>query len=86
MHLTNSPHIHAKLTHERGTVTRLVRDVSNDALLVEELYLTFFARYPSEEEKQAALDYLKESKPDRRQAAEDLAWSMLNSLEFMFNH
>ena len=86
LHLTNSPQIHAKLTHERGTVTRLVRDVSNDALLVEELYLTFFARYPSDEEKQAALDYLKESKPDRRQAAEDLAWSMLNSLEFLFNH
>ena len=54
--------------------------------LVEELYLTFFSRYPSDKEKQAALEYLKESKPNRRQGAEDLAWSMLNSLEFLFNH
>ncbi|MCH8922459.1 MAG: DUF1549 domain-containing protein [Planctomycetes bacterium] len=86
LHLTNSPQIHAKLTHERGTITRLVRNLTDDAKLVEELYLTFFARYPSDEEKQSALDYLKESQPKRRQAAEDLAWSMLNSLEFLFNH
>lgn len=86
LHLTNSPKIHAKLTHQRGTIARLTRDVTDDAKLVEELYLTFFTRFPSDEEKELALDYLKESKPNRRQAAEDLAWSMLNSLEFLFNH
>ncbi len=57
----------------------------SDAALVEELYLTFYSRRPVESERRAALEYLAGAK-DRRAAAEDLAWSLLNSLEFLFNH
>jgi hypothetical protein len=85
LHLLNSPEIQAKLSHEGGTVARLMKQKADDAQLVETLYLTFFSRFPTAKERTVALDYLKEAK-QRRQAAEDLAWSLLNSLEFVFNH
>src|SRR5262249_41238611 len=51
LNLLNSPDIQAKLTHEAGTVARLVRTEKEDVKLVEELYLTFFARFPTPDEK-----------------------------------
>jgi hypothetical protein len=86
LNLLNSPDIQAKLTHEAGTVARLVRDQKDDAKLVEELYLTFFARTPSADERDTALKHLRKYANNRRAAAEDLAWAMLNSTEFLFNH
>jgi hypothetical protein len=85
LHMLNSPEIHAKLAHEGGTVARLVKEKTDDAALAEELYLTFYSRYPTEKEKRVAVAYLKGA-ANRREAAEDLAWSLMNSLEFIFNH
>jgi hypothetical protein len=86
LHFLNSPEIQAKLSHEDGTVARLVRRNLDDGQLAEELYLTCFGRAPTSAEKQAAVTYLGKKKDQRRQAAEDLLWSLLNSLEFRFNH
>jgi hypothetical protein len=86
LHLMNSPEVQAKLSHEGGTVARLVKKYADDGALVEELYLTFYGRLPDSQEKKAAVSFLGERKERRRQAAEDLAWSLLNSLEFVFNH
>jgi hypothetical protein len=85
LHLLNGPEIHAKLAHEGGSIARLTREFSADDALAEELYLTFYSRFPTPDEQRQASDYLR-SAASRRSAAEDLAWSMLNSLEFVFNH
>ncbi|MBN9517005.1 DUF1549 domain-containing protein [bacterium] len=84
--LLNSPDIQAKLSHEAGTVVRLVRTQPDDAKLTEELYLTFFARFPTADETAVATAHLRRHAVDRRRAAEDLAWALLNSTEFLFNH
>jgi hypothetical protein len=86
LNLLNSPDIQAKLTHEAGTVARLVRDQKDDGKLVEELYLTFFARFPTADEKEVGVKHLQKYAANRRAAAEDLAWALLNSTEFLFNH
>ena len=86
LHLMNSPAIQAKLAHEGGTIARLAASTADDSGLVDELYLSFFSRLPTGEEKSTALQHLSARKEKRRQAVEDLAWSMLNSLEFVFNH
>ena len=86
LHVLNSPEIHAKLKHAGGCLAKLVDEFSDDEDLVEELYLTFFSRYPTQGEMSAALEYFQTSGGGRRAAAEDLAWSMMNSLEFVFNH
>jgi hypothetical protein len=86
LNLLNSPDLHSKFTHEGGTVARLVRAHPDDAKLVEELYLTFFSRFPSAEEKEIGVKHLKKYANNRREAAEDLAWALMNSTEFLFNH
>jgi hypothetical protein len=86
LHLLNAPEVQARLSHEGGYVAKLVKREPSDGPLVEDLYLTFYSRLPSEKERTAALEYLAQAKGQRRQAVEDLAWSLLNSLEFLFNH
>jgi hypothetical protein len=86
LHFLNSPEIHAKLSHEGGAIRRQVESNDDDGQLADELYLTFYNRFPSESERAVAVEYLSGQSAERRRAAEDLAWSMLNSLEFMFNH
>jgi hypothetical protein len=85
LHLLNAPEIQGRLSHEAGYVAKLTRREKDDGKLVEELYLTFFSRLPTGKEREEGLVYLGRHK-DRRQAVEDLAWSLLNSLEFLFNH
>lgn len=85
LHFMNSPAIESKLQHATGRMTQLETALPDDAQLTEELYLTFFSRYPTTEESARATEYLAARHDRRRQAAADLAWSMLNSLEFVFN-
>ena len=86
LHVLNSPEIQDKLSHEGGRVAGLVRRISDDGLLVDEFFLTFLNRYPSDDERTRATNYLRDHAANRRQAAEDLAWSLLNTVEFVFNH
>jgi len=63
----------------------LTRQHSDNVELATAMYLTFFARGPSPDELREASEHLSLSS-DRPAAAVDLAWAMLNSLEFLFNH
>jgi hypothetical protein len=85
LHLLNAPEIQAKLEHDAGYVAKLAKRQGSDESLAEDLYLTFYGRRPTEDERANAVAYLRKAK-DRRPAAEDLAWSLMNSLEFAFNH
>ena len=88
LHLLNSERVEQKLSHEDGAIARLCRREADNARVVEVLYLSILSRYPNADERQTALAYLPPASDPmaRRAAAEDLAWSMLNSLEFVFNH
>lgn len=86
LHLLNAPAIESKLTHYGGAVARLVQRLPDDSGLVDELYLTFLCRYPTAEERLLAREHFARDSSNRRKGAEDLAWSLMNSLEFLFNH
>jgi hypothetical protein len=87
LHVLNSDHITAKLQHEGGTVAKLVRKIGDDAKLADEMFMIFFSRPPTEKEKTTVLEHIKKAEAGkRRQAWEDVAWALLNSKEFMFNH
>jgi len=86
LHLLNGPEVHGKLSHASGRLAKLVRQVPDDRALADELYLTFYSRFPDEGERAVAVGHLTKGKADRQKAAEDLAWSLMNSLEFVFNH
>jgi hypothetical protein len=54
--------------------------------LADELYLTTLSRYPSEDERLAVAEYLIRQGTDRGAAIEEMAWALLVSAEFSFNH
>ncbi len=85
LHLLNSPKIQGKLGHASGQVRKLVRQYPDDAALIDALYLTFYSRLPQARERDIALVHFRKAK-SRQEGAEDLAWALLNSLEFVFNH
>jgi hypothetical protein len=84
MVLMNSPFVNKRVKAD-GTsrVAQLVKsDKANDRI-VEELYLATLSRPPRDEEKTLALSWLD---ANRQQGAEDLQWSLLNKLDFVFNY
>jgi hypothetical protein len=50
------------------------------------LYLTILSRYPTEDEVKVATAYAQSSGLERRKAAIDVAWALLNSTEFLYRH
>jgi Protein of unknown function (DUF1553)/Protein of unknown function (DUF1549) len=56
--------------------------LGNDQL-VEELFLAMLSRFPTPEEKEIAVSQVREY---RTQGVEDLAWVLLNKLDFIFNY
>ena len=85
LHILNSPGIQEKLSHVGGQISRLVAKEKPAADLVEELYLLMYSRFPTDAERKNGVTYLK-NQANRQLAAEDLCWSMMNSIEFVFNH
>ena len=85
LHLLNSPNLQAKLAHADGRLARLTAEVSDPARLADELYLTCYSRFPTPAERALAVKHFTASR-DRQSAAEDFAWSLLNTVEFSFNH
>ncbi len=83
LHILNSPEIQAKLSHDGGRLAKLIH--LTDEQVTEELYFAFFGRQPTSAERLVACEHLQK-RTDRQRALEDLAWSMMNSMEFLFNH
>ncbi|MBD3676580.1 MAG: DUF1549 domain-containing protein [Planctomycetaceae bacterium] len=69
-----------------GNVTQRMMQTDDLAAAAEDLYLTYLTRPPSAAEKQAVVDYIQ-SRPEEKQACViEVAWALLNSAEFRFNH
>jgi hypothetical protein len=63
-------------------LARLLADHPDDAALVTELYWTILSRAPREEELRGVVAHLASS-GNRRSAAEDITWALLNAKEFL---
>lgn len=95
LHVINGETLNRKLMMKDGSVGLFLKLGLSDGRMIEQVYLSAFGRYPSESEKQRAVELLKASRLDkgtaeavlqsRRQGAEDLMWALLTSKEFLFN-
>ena len=96
LHLLNSKEIQNKLRADDGRAARMANSKSKDTQLITELYLSAFARTPSDAEILTTTKFLQSKTKNsnegeqliaaRREAFEDLIWALINSKEFLFNH
>jgi hypothetical protein len=96
LHVINGDTLNKKLGDANGYPALAVRLGLSDSRILDNLYLSAFSRYPSEEEKKPLLDALRKARtttgsPEvqreaHRQAVEDMMWAMLTSKEFLFNY
>ena len=86
LHLLNSEEIQSKLAADTGTAATLAADDGRSVReKVQTLYRMALSRMPTDDEIKTTLSYLA-ARDDKRQAFEDLVWSLINSKEFLFNH
>jgi hypothetical protein len=85
LHLLNSTHVRRKI--EQGPkLQALYRARGGNREIIDALYYTILSRAPTDQERQAALTYAKQPGIDSRAAAQDLAWALVNTAEFLFRH
>lgn len=85
LHLMNSPNLHRKVISDTGRCATLAKSTKTPAELVDELYLLAYCRLPGDTERAAAVKRFEKPGADRRKAAEDLLWALINTPEFVFN-
>ncbi len=97
LHLINAKDIQTRLADEKGAAAQLAAHPKGDEQALEELYLSALARQPTADETQLALKHITKPRPSedgqppsiptvKRQAYEDLLWTLINTKEFLFNH
>jgi hypothetical protein len=85
LHLLNSSHIQRKI--EQSTKLRfLLQSKGKPRETIDEVYLTILSRFPTEEELKTVGAYFQSVGGNRRAAANDLVWALINSAEFLYRH
>ena len=57
-----------------------------DNQVIAELFLATLSRLPTARETTLLKVAFQESAPKRREAIEDILWTLLNTKEFLYNH
>ncbi|CAN5539958.1 DUF1549 domain-containing protein [soil metagenome] len=80
--LLNGEQINQMLRDSNNKLGKLLDANAKDEEILSELYLAAVSRYPNADEQAKFGKYVKDAK-DRRAAWEDVAWSLVNSKEFL---
>lgn len=84
LHLLNSSHIQQKL-ERGGKLKGVFSSRRKPTEIVYELYMTILSRRPTQEELKTVGEYVQ-STGNKGAAAIDIAWSLINSTEFLYRH
>jgi hypothetical protein len=87
LHIANGVTLNGKLSAKGNVIDKSLTAKTTDAEFIDDLYLRAFARRPTKAERDPIVKELAAvPEAERRQAREDVAWSVLSSKEFLFNH
>ena len=87
LHISNGDTINLKLKAADNRLGKLLSASQTNEQVIEEAYLQALSRFPTAEEKTQTLAVLAETPAEsRREALEDVLWSIFSSREFLFNH
>ena len=85
LYLLNSGDVQRKL-QQGPKLQAILQRQGGPRDVVRSLYLTILSRYPTDDELGAITAYSQAGGVNRRGAAQDLAWALINSAEFGFRH
>ena len=85
LELIVGPLVSGKIAQPNNRLGTLLAADQDDRAILRELYLRAVSRRPTTEAETALLQHLRQA-GDRRQAWEDVLWTILNSQEFIFQH
>jgi hypothetical protein len=87
LHLSNGATVNEKLSAKSGRITQVLAADPKPAEIIDEAYQLCLSRPPTAEQRKKFEELLTAAKPEeKRQAVEDLYWSLLTSREFLFQH
>ncbi|HCD00965.1 MAG TPA: hypothetical protein DER64_10595 [Planctomycetaceae bacterium] len=86
LHLMNSPESFQKIRHRDGRAAGLAAKKLSDEQVIDELFLATLSRVATDRERKLLLAAFTESSGNRREAVEDILWTLLNTKEFLYNH
>jgi hypothetical protein len=85
LHLLNSSHIQRKI-EQSANLRFILQNKGSLREAVDELYLTVLSRWPTTAELETIGAYFQTAGGNRRTAAVDLIWALVNSAEFCYRH
>jgi hypothetical protein len=86
LHILNGETLIQKLEAKDNRLSKQLEANTSSGQLAEDLFLSALSRFPTDRERQKMSEILSAASPEeRRQAVEDLYWSVLSSKEFLFN-
>ena len=86
LHLSNGDTLNPKLASETNLIAKMLEKASTDEEIITQLFLAALSREPSSSELESLKAIVLEYGDDRRTALQDVAWSILTSAEYTFNH
>ncbi len=84
--LLNSTQIQRKLEQGPKLQALFRTGRTSPGEMVDGLYLAILSRPPTADERNTITAYVQSAGPDKRAAAIDLAWALINSAEFLYRH
>jgi hypothetical protein len=83
----NGPLIRSWLAPRAGNLTQRLLQTKDTDAIIDELFVSVLTRRPTMEERDEIRRFLaRHSGSDRTEAVQELAWALLASAEFRFNH
>ena len=84
--LRNSTIMDTALQPKDNNLIEVLHKLEDDQQLIEVAFLSIYTRLPDRVEQDIFTEHLKTHKENRLQAIQQLAWSLLSSMEFFANH
>jgi hypothetical protein len=86
--LMNDTFVTARLKVKASPVLQAIAKLQTNDVIIDEMWLTFISRKPSDQERERALSHLAgaSTAAQRNVAIEDLAWVLVNKIDFLFSY
>ena len=88
LYMLNSTEMHARIAKSPALLKIISECRSDQRAAIRMVYLTILSRRPTDQELAIALAHFEQGgkKAGARLAAQDLAWALLNTKEFLYKH